>query len=886
MKDAAPKTIYLKDYTAFGYVAESVHLTFRLAPTSTRIISRIAFAPNPDATDQTFFLHGEDLALIWARIDGQDVSPDLTDDGLRCAVPDGPFTFEAEVEISPETNTALEGLYMSGGMYCTQCEAEGFRKITYYPDRPDVMSTFKVRIEGDMPVLLSNGNKGASGPGFAEWHDPWPEPAYLFALVAGELVAHPGSFTTKSGKPVELNIWVRPGDEDKCAFGMEALRKSMRWDEEVYGREYDLDIFNIVAVDDFNMGAMENKGLNIFNSSCVLSTPETATDANFERIEAIIAHEYFHNWTGNRITCRDWFQLCLKEGLTVYRDAEFTSDMRSAPVKRISDVIALRARQFREDNGPLAHPVRPESFIEINNFYTATVYEKGAELIGMLKWLVGDEGYARALELYFARHDGQACTIEDWLQVFEDTTGRDRAQFKRWYTQAGTPRLRVTDEFRNGTYTLHFEQETPPTPGQPEKSPRVIPIALGLLGPNGDEVLPTRILEMTGAAKLQLRRARHPARALDPARFLRARDRRARHHQCRARLPSGPRHRPVQQVGGRARAGARDAAGDDPRRRGPRPRLSRRGARDAARRGARPGLPRARPRPAGRGRTGPGALRAGRHARSAGHLGGARGARHHPRRGHAGHARHALRRASGQRPLPPRSRSGRGAGTVQCRAPPHRPARRRRAGAGAIRRGRQHDPAARGARLPHPRGQGRGRVGRLLPAMAARPAGARQVVRDADPQRRSCRGRRDRRAPHRASRFHPPQPQPLSRGSGCAGRASRGVPSCLGARLPADGGHAHRARPAQPADNGAHVRRVRDVAALRCRAAAHDPRPDRPHPRRPGCQPRHHRDAQPYPRRLIRGVPHRRFPAVTRGVPRFGRNDLAGCDRSSLPETP
>src|SRR6056297_326781 len=499
MKDAAPKTIYLKDYTAFGYVAESVHLTFRLAPTSTRIISRIAFAPNPDATDQTFFLHGEDLALIWARIDGQDVSPDLTDDGLRCAVPDGPFTFEAEVEISPETNTALEGLYMSGGMYCTQCEAEGFRKITYYPDRPDVMSTFKVRIEGDMPVLLSNGNKGASGPGFAEWHDPWPEPAYLFALVAGELVAHPGSFTTKSGKPVELNIWVRPGDEDKCAFGMEALKRSMTWDEEVYGREYDLDIFNIVAVDDFNMGAMENKGLNIFNSSCVLASPETSTDANFERIEAIIAHEYFHNWTGNRITCRDWFQLCLKEGLTVFRDAEFTADMRSAPVKRIGDVIALRARQFREENGPLAHPVRPESFIEINNFYTATVYEKGAELIGMLKRLVGDEGYARALDLYFTRHDGQACTIEDWLQVFEDTTGRDRAQFKRWYTQAGTPRLRVTDEFRNGTYTLHFEQETPPTPGQPEKSPRVIPIALGLLGPNGDEVLPTRILEMTGA---------------------------------------------------------------------------------------------------------------------------------------------------------------------------------------------------------------------------------------------------------------------------------------------------------------------------------------------------------------------------------------------------
>jgi len=423
----------------------------------------------------------------------------VTDEGLTADAPCAPFTFEAEVEIDPAANTALEGLYLSNGMYCTQCEAEGFRKITYYPDRPDLMGVFTVRIEGDMPVMLSNGNPVAEGEGWAEWHDPWPKPAYLFALVAGDLMAHSDRFTTRSGRAVDLNIWVRPGDEDKCAFGMDALKKSMRWDEEVYGREYDLDIFNVVAVDDFNMGAMENKGLNIFNSSCVLSTPETATDANFERIEAIIAHEYFHNWTGNRITCRDWFQLCLKEGLTVFRDAEFTADMRSAPVKRISDVIALRTRQFREDNGPLAHPVRPESFIEINNFYTATVYEKGAELIGMLKRLVGDEAYARALDLYFARHDGQACTIEDWLEVFEDATGRDLAQFKRWYTQAGTPRLRVTDSFNNGTYTLHFEQETPPTPGQPEKHPRVIPIAVGLLGPNGDEVLPTRILEMTAA---------------------------------------------------------------------------------------------------------------------------------------------------------------------------------------------------------------------------------------------------------------------------------------------------------------------------------------------------------------------------------------------------
>ncbi|SFO37007.1 aminopeptidase N [Roseovarius lutimaris] len=501
MKDAAPQAVYLSDYTPPAYLVDEVHLTFRLAAETTRVISKIRFRPNPEAQNRDFFLHGEGLSLVSAMIDGAAITPEITPEGLRAVVPDAPFTFQAEVEINPAANTALEGLYMSNGMYCTQCEAEGFRKITYYPDRPDVMSVFTVRIEGDAPVMLSNGDVVAQGDGFAEWHDPWPKPAYLFALVAGDLINHPDRFTTRSGRDVELNIWVRPGDEGKCAFGMEALKKSMTWDEEVYGREYDLDIFNIVAVDDFNMGAMENKGLNIFNSSCVLSTAETSTDANFERIEAIIAHEYFHNWTGNRITCRDWFQLCLKEGLTVYRDSEFTSDMRSAPVKRISDVIDLRARQFREDNGPLAHPVRPASFVEINNFYTATVYEKGAELIGMLKRLVGDAAYRKALDLYFERHDGQACTIEDWLTVFENVTGRDLAQFKRWYEEAGTPRLKVSDEFKDGTYTLHFEQETPPTPGQEVKQPRVIPIAVGLLGANGDEVQATRVLEMTQAAQ-------------------------------------------------------------------------------------------------------------------------------------------------------------------------------------------------------------------------------------------------------------------------------------------------------------------------------------------------------------------------------------------------
>ncbi|MGD1884489.1 MAG: aminopeptidase N [Paracoccaceae bacterium] len=515
MRDAAPKTIYLKDYTPPAYLVDEVHLTFKLHPTKTRVISRIAFRPNPENPDGIFELHGEDLSLLWARIDGQDWKPMTRDGILTTGAPRAPFVWEAEVEINPSANTALEGLYMSNGMYSTQCEAEGFRKITYYPDRPDVLAPFTVRIEsgqparlsnggevpgdGPHPVLLSNGNPTGSGEGWAEWHDPWPKPSYLFALVAGDLVAHRDSFTTMSGKHVDLALYVRPGDEGKCAFGMQALKDSMIWDEKVYGREYDLEVFNIVAVDDFNMGAMENKGLNIFNSAVVLASPETSTDGNFETIEAIIAHEYFHNWTGNRITCRDWFQLCLKEGLTVFRDAQFTADMRSAPVKRIEDVIALRARQFPEDQGPLAHPVRPESFQEINNFYTATVYEKGAEVIGMLKSLVGDQGYEKALSLYFERHDGDAATIEDWLQVFEDATGRDLTQFKRWYSQAGTPTVSVREDYADGTYSLTLSQSLPPSTTTTDPQPMVIPVAVGLLSPAGEEIRTTQVLELTEA---------------------------------------------------------------------------------------------------------------------------------------------------------------------------------------------------------------------------------------------------------------------------------------------------------------------------------------------------------------------------------------------------
>ncbi|MEX3015657.1 aminopeptidase N [Gymnodinialimonas hymeniacidonis] len=499
MKDAAPaapQPIRLEDYTPFPWEVEAVSLSFALSPDATRVTSRIRFVPKPGAPAQ-MFLHGEDLTPISTKIDGQDVVVVPTEGGINVPVPESAFTWEAVVEVNPAANTALEGLYMSNGMYCTQCEAEGFRKITYYPDRPDVMAPFKVRIESDLPVLLSNGNPAGAGEGFAEWHDPHPKPAYLFALVAGELVAHSDTFTTASGASVDLNIWVRPGDEDKCAYAMDALIRSMRWDEEVYGREYDLDVFNIVAVDDFNMGAMENKGLNIFNSKYVLASPETATDADFASIEAIIAHEYFHNWTGNRITCRDWFQLCLKEGLTVFRDQQFSADMRSAPVQRIQDVLTLRARQFREDAGPLAHNVRPESYVEINNFYTATVYEKGAEVIGMLRTLIEDDAYQAGCTLYFDRHDGQACTIEDWLACFEEVTATDLSQFKRWYSQAGTPKVTARWGAEGDEFALHLSQEVPPTPNQPMKEPAVIPVRLALYN-SGKEVVGETLAVLDG----------------------------------------------------------------------------------------------------------------------------------------------------------------------------------------------------------------------------------------------------------------------------------------------------------------------------------------------------------------------------------------------------
>ena len=505
--DAPPsqhRKVRLADYAPPPWLIESVSLDFSLHETATRVRSHLLFRRNPAAQGSADLrLDGEGLSLIGARVDGREAHPVLDPTGLTLREADLPteaFEWEAEVVIDPAANTALEGLYLSSGMFCTQCEAEGFRKITFFPDRPDVMATYEVRIEAPRhthPVLLSNGElveegEAEEGRHYAVWRDPHPKPSYLFALVAGDLVHVRDDFTTASGRDVDLRIYVRAGDEDRCDYAMDALKRSMRWDEEVYGREYDLDIFMIVAVDDFNMGAMENKGLNIFNSRLVLASPETATDANYLSVESVIAHEYFHNWTGNRITCRDWFQLCLKEGLTVFRDQQFSEDMRSAEVLRIREVAALRSRQFREDAGPLAHPVRPDEYIEINNFYTATVYEKGAEVIRMLRILEGPEGYARALDDYFATHDGEACTIEDFRRCFERSSGRDLSQFSLWWTQAGTPTLRLTSAQEAGETVLTITQSVPPTPGQPDKRPMHMPIAIGFLTEDGEA------LELTG----------------------------------------------------------------------------------------------------------------------------------------------------------------------------------------------------------------------------------------------------------------------------------------------------------------------------------------------------------------------------------------------------
>ena len=504
MRTEEARPVRLEDYRPPDWLVETVELDVSLYSTATQVRAALTLRPNGSgAAPAPLVLDGDALNLRALKLDGTALPAEqfvATPDRLTIAQPpQRRFRLEIETVVDPSANTQLSGLYRSGAIYCTQCEAEGFRRITYFPDRPDVMAVYTTRIEADKteaPVLLANGNLVRSGdvPGttrhFAVWHDPFPKPSYLFALVGGNLACVEDRFRTMSGREVTLRIYVEQGKERRCFYAMDALKRAMRWDETTFGREYDLDIFMIVAVSDFNMGAMENKGLNIFNDKYILASPETATDTDFERIEAVVAHEYFHNWTGNRITCRDWFQLCLKEGLTVFRDQEFSADQRSRAVERIGDVRGLRTHQFVEDAGPLAHPVRPALYHEINNFYTATVYEKGAEVVRMLKVLLGAENFRKGMDLYFSRHDGQAATVEQFVQCFADVSNTDLTQFMLWYSQAGTPEVVATGSYDAGakSYRLELAQSIPPTPGQPSKQPTVIPLAVGLAGREGRDL--------------------------------------------------------------------------------------------------------------------------------------------------------------------------------------------------------------------------------------------------------------------------------------------------------------------------------------------------------------------------------------------------------------
>ena len=495
MADAAPEPkepalIRREDYTPFPWRVPEVSLDFRLGIDKTRVRSTLLVERNPQAeASPTLRLNGDGLSPIEVTVDGEAINSWAMDgDDLCVTLPGERHQVSVVTEIDPAANSQLMGLYASNDMLCTQCEAEGFRRITFFPDRPDVLSTYKVRMEGPrdaFPVLLSNGNCTARGEAddgthWAEWHDPWPKPSYLFALVAGQLVANTDSFTTMSGRKVDLAIWVREEDLSRTGHAMESLKRSMKWDEDVFGREYDLDVFNIVAVGDFNMGAMENKGLNVFNTKYVLADEETATDGDYDAIEGVIGHEYFHNWSGNRVTCRDWFQLSLKEGFTVLRDQLFSADMGSEPVKRIEDVRVLRSVQFPEDSGPLAHPIRPDSYREISNFYTPTVYNKGAEVIRMMRTLAGPERFRRGCDLYFERHDGEAATCEDFVKAIEDGAGLDLAQFRRWYQQAGTPKVSLKLVHEGDTAKLELSQEVPATPGQPNKQAMPIPLRIAL----------------------------------------------------------------------------------------------------------------------------------------------------------------------------------------------------------------------------------------------------------------------------------------------------------------------------------------------------------------------------------------------------------------------
>ncbi|PZP53649.1 MAG: aminopeptidase N, partial [Azospira oryzae] len=503
MRDPTPKTVYLKDYTPPPFIVEAIDLDIDLRDDHARVRSRLAIRRNPNMRPSTgpLVLDGDELALESVKLNGRPLAQDeYRLDAQRLIIPQTPdaLALETVVRIHPHQNTQLMGLYASKDGFFTQCEPEGFRRITFFIDRPDVMARYTTTIHADKaryPYLLSNGNliaQGDEGSGrhWARWEDPFPKPSYLFAMVAAKLDRLEDTFITRSGKRARLQIYVEPGKLDQAGFAMQALKKAMKWDEDVFGLELDLDQYMIVAVGDFNMGAMENKGLNIFNTKYVLARPDIATDLDFQHIDRVVAHEYFHNWTGNRITCRDWFQLSLKEGLTVFREQEFGADMYSRPVQRICEVRHLRATQFPEDAGPMAHPVRPQSYMEISNFYTATVYEKGAEVVRMIHTLIGKENFRKGMDLYFRRHDGQAVTCDDFVQAMQDASGVDLTQFKRWYDQAGTPVLDVSDHYDPTTqrYTLTVKQSCPPTPGQPEKLPFHSPLALGLLDQDGQDI--------------------------------------------------------------------------------------------------------------------------------------------------------------------------------------------------------------------------------------------------------------------------------------------------------------------------------------------------------------------------------------------------------------
>jgi aminopeptidase N len=508
---AAPTAILREEYRAPDWLVPQVELSFDLDPARTVVRARLTVERHGEH-DRPLRLDGEELELLSLRVDGAAVQPRFEGGQLVVDFSGAAAVVETEVVVAPEKNSQLMGLYASGGILCTQCEAQGFRRITFFPDRPDVLSRYRVQLEADKgayPVLLANGNpveQGASGESrhFAVWEDPFPKPCYLFAIVAGDLQCNRDSFRTMSGRQVELGIWVREADLPKTALAMQALKDSMAWDERTYGREYDLDRFNIVAVSDFNFGAMENKGLNIFNTRYVLADPETATDADIDAVAAVVAHEYFHNWSGNRVTCRDWFQLSLKEGLTVFRDQGFSEDMGSAAVQRIDQVRTLRAAQFPEDAGPLAHPIRPDSYIEISNFYTATVYNKGAEVIRMMRTILGPERYRQGTDLYFKRHDGQAVTCEDFVAAMEDASRVDLNQFRLWYGQAGTPKVKARLEQGHGRAALHLSQDVPATPGQPDKQPMAIPLRVALIGAeSGREIVPERLVMLSSAEQVE-----------------------------------------------------------------------------------------------------------------------------------------------------------------------------------------------------------------------------------------------------------------------------------------------------------------------------------------------------------------------------------------------